>query len=134
VTGDDRAQPVRVLVAEDDPRVRAALRAFLSASPGFEVIADAGTAAAALEMAREQSPSVALVDILLPEARDGLGLLRALTGELGIPAVAISIHGGLRSAALAAGACQFLDKDKAPEVLIAALRAAAPGHPRGQGQ
>jgi DNA-binding NarL/FixJ family response regulator len=127
VTGDERAQPVRVLVAEDDPRVRAALRAFLSASPGVEVVGAAGDAAAALELARDQGPTVALVDVLLPEAADGLALLRALTRELGIPAIAISIHGGLRSAALAAGAHQFLDKDRPPDVLLAALRS-APRH------
>jgi DNA-binding NarL/FixJ family response regulator len=125
VVRDDRAEPVRVLVADDDPRVRTALRTFLSASPGFHVVGVAGNAPAALEMAREQAPSVALVDLLLPDAHDGLGLLRAVTSELRIPAIAISIDGGLRTSALAAGACRFLDKDSPPELLLTALRAAA---------
>ncbi len=125
--GDDGHQPVRVLIVENDHRVRTALRTFLSVSQGFEVIGDAGSAAAALEMARERAPAVALVDVLLPNERDGLGLLHALTGELRIPAVAMSIQGGLRTSALAAGAHQFLDKDSAPELLLAALRAAAAG-------
>lgn len=121
----DRGERVRVLVADDDPRVRTALRTFLSASPGFDVVGVAGTAASAVDMAREQRPNVALVDLLLPEAHDGLGVLRAVTGELRIPAIAISIEGGLRSSALAAGACHFLDKDSAPDLLLSALRAAA---------
>jgi DNA-binding NarL/FixJ family response regulator len=127
VISDDRDQLVRVLIAEDDHRVRAALRSFLSASPGFEVVGDAANAAGALEMARAHAPDIALVDVHLPRARDGFGLLRALTGELGIPVVAISIHGWVGSGALAAGACRFLNKDIAPERLLAALRSAVPG-------
>ena len=117
---------VRVLIVEDDPRVRLALRRFLSEADGFEVVGDAADAVAGLELARERGPAVALVDILLPHAGDGLGLLCSLTGELGIPAVAMSIHGGLRGRALAAGAYRFLDKESAPEHLLAALRAAVP--------
>lgn len=118
----DRGRTVRVLIADDDPRVRAALRAFLSASPGVEVVDVAGDAVTALQLARERLPSVALIDLLLPDAHDGLNLLRAVTGELGIPAVAISIQGGLRGSALAAGATRFVDKASAPEVLLSALR------------
>ena len=114
----------RILIVEDDPRVRTALRAFLSAD-GFEVVGDAATAATALQMARERAPAVVLVDVFMPHAPDGIELLRALTGELRIPAVAISIQGWVRGNALAAGACRFLDKDSAPELLVAALRAAA---------
>ncbi len=125
MTGDDRPRPVRVLIADDDPRVRAALRSFLVASPGFHVTGEAGTAETALDLAREQAPAVALVDVLLPTATDGLGLLRALADDLGIPAVAMSMRGGLRAQALAAGAYQFLDKGCPPELLLAALHATA---------
>jgi DNA-binding NarL/FixJ family response regulator len=125
VIGDNRDLPVRVLIAEDDPRVRTALRNFLSASPGLEIVGDAAGTAAALQIARARAPDVALVDVHLPSSCDGLQLLRALTGELEIPAVAISIHSSARTSALAAGAYQFLDKDSAPELLLAALRVAA---------
>jgi DNA-binding NarL/FixJ family response regulator len=126
VVDDAGDRSVRVLIVEDDARVRLALRRFLSESDGFEVVGDAADAASGLELARERGPSVALVDILLPRAGDGLDLLRSLTGELGIPAVAMSIHGGMRGRALAAGAYRFLDKDSAPEQLLAALRSAVP--------
>ncbi len=122
--GDQMGQ-VRVLIVEDDPRVRTAMRSFLSASADFDVVGDASDAASALEITRELGPAVALVDVLLPAAEDGLRLLRTLTTELGVPAVAISIHGWVRGDALAAGAYRFLDKDSEPELLLTALRAAA---------
>jgi len=125
----DHAQPpIRVLIADDDSRVRAALRTFLCAHPGFAVIGEAGSAATALQLAREHLPTVALVDVFLPEPHDGLGLLRALTGELGIPVVVLSIHSDACDDALAAGAHRFVDKVAAPEALLTALRTAAPGH------
>jgi DNA-binding NarL/FixJ family response regulator len=120
----DRAARIQVLIADDDARVRTALRAFLSALPDFEVIGEAASAAAALQLAREHRPTVALVDVLLPDARDGLDLLRTLTVDFRIPVVAISIEGGMRSSALAAGAYRFLDKDGSPELLVDALLAA----------
>jgi DNA-binding NarL/FixJ family response regulator len=124
VIRDDREQPVRVLVVEDDRRVRAALCGLLSAE-GLKVVGDADTAAAALGLARECTPTVVLVDVLLPDASDGLDLLRVLTAKLRIPTVAISINDWVRSRALAAGAHRFLGKDDPPELLVAALRAAA---------
>ncbi|GAA3203672.1 response regulator transcription factor [Actinocorallia longicatena] len=118
---------VRVLIADDDPRVLGALRAFLSTSSGFTVVASASSAPRAVELARERAPAVALVDVLLPGERDGLRLLRTLSLELRIPAVAISVQSELCGYALAAGAYRFLDKDSSPDVLLATLRAAA-GH------
>jgi DNA-binding NarL/FixJ family response regulator len=124
VSDDNHDQPLRILIVEDDPRVRTALRTFLS-EDGFEIVGDAATAATALQIARERAPAVVLVDVLMPDLPDGIELLRTLTGDLRIPAVAISIHGWVRSDALAAGAYRFLDKDSAPELMVAALRAAA---------
>jgi DNA-binding NarL/FixJ family response regulator len=120
-----RSRPVRVVIVDDDPRVRAALHSFLSTSPELQVVGGAAGAATALDLVRSAVPDVVLVDVHLPEARDGLNLLRALTGELRIPAVAISISGRVRTGALAAGAYRFIGKDSAPERLLGALRAAA---------
>jgi DNA-binding NarL/FixJ family response regulator len=124
VAPDDGEQPVRVLIVEDDPRVRTALRRFLSASDNIEVVGDAGERESALELARQLAPAVALVDVHLPTQSDGLGLVHSLT-DLGVPVVAISIHGSARGSALAAGAEQFLDKDSAPDHMVAALRRTA---------
>jgi DNA-binding NarL/FixJ family response regulator len=120
----DSARPVRILVAEDNPQVRAALRTFVSAHPGFEIVGEAADSFAALQLARVHRPDVALVDVLLPDVGDGLRVLRTLT-ELGVPAVAFSISSGVGGRALAAGAYRFLEKDGSSERLTAALGAAA---------
>ena len=124
-----RALPIRVLIADDDHRVRTALSTLLTTSADFEVVGAAGTADGALTLARKHRPSVALVDMHLPDPADGLGLLRTIAAELHIPAIAISVDGALASNALAAGAAHFFDKDGAAERLISALRsvASAPG-------
>ena len=119
---EEPRERVRVLIADDDHRVRTALSALLTSSSGFDVVGTSATTDGALTLARQHRPTVALVDMLLPEATDGLGLLRAITNELHIPAIAMSIDGGLRRSALAAGATSFFDKDGRADQLVAALR------------
>lgn len=119
----DRRELVRVLIADDDHRVRTALSTLLTSSSGFDIVGTSATTDGALTLARQHRPTVALIDILLPEAPDGLGLLHAITNELHIPAIAMSVDGGLRKGALAAGAASFFDKDGRADQLIAALRA-----------
>lgn len=118
-------EPIRVLIADDDHRVRTALTALLTSSTGFDIVGSSATADNALTLARQHRPMVALIDLLMPEAHDGLGLLRALTDELHIPAIAMSVDGGLRRMALAAGATWFFEKDGGAERLIDKLRAVA---------
>ncbi|MFD8492999.1 response regulator transcription factor [Amycolatopsis sp. NPDC059657] len=122
---DDGAGPARVLIADQDPRVRAALRAFLRAHPGFDVVAEAGSSTAALTLARECGPTVALVDVSQLDKGERLELVRALTGELRIPVVAIGFEGRVRAGALEAGAFRFLDKGSVSELLLPALEQAA---------
>jgi DNA-binding NarL/FixJ family response regulator len=118
-----QGEPIRVLIADDDHRVRTALSALLTGSADFDIVGTSATPDSALALARQHRPTVALIDILLPEAPDGLALLRAITDELHIPAIAMSIDGGLKMSALAAGATRFFDKDSRPDQLIDALRA-----------
>ncbi|HEY4454165.1 MAG TPA: response regulator [Pseudonocardiaceae bacterium] len=117
----DGAEQIRVLIADDDPRVRAALRVFLSANEGFEVVGEAANMAGALELARSCAPTVALVDVYLPGREDGLALLRALNEDLRIPVVAISLDNTACDSALEAGAYRFLAKESVPDLLLDVL-------------
>jgi EAL domain-containing protein (putative c-di-GMP-specific phosphodiesterase class I)/response regulator of citrate/malate metabolism len=58
---------VRVLIAEDDPTVRDALRALIAAEPGLEPVGTAGDAREAIRLAEAERPDVALVDVRMPE-------------------------------------------------------------------
>ncbi|HZI22892.1 MAG TPA: response regulator, partial [Gemmatimonadales bacterium] len=68
----------RILVMEDDPSFRNAVRVVLEAA-GYEVI-EAADGAVGLRLHREQGADLVLVDIFMPE-RDGLEVIRALKIE-----------------------------------------------------
>jgi DNA-binding NarL/FixJ family response regulator len=127
VLSSDENDRIRLLIVDDDHRVRNALGRLLTASTGFLVVGTVDNALAAHEVAEASGPDVALVDVLLPNADDGLGLTSSLTA-VGIPVVAMSIDGGMRRRALAAGAQRFLDKDCDPEAIARALRVAVMQH------
>lgn len=118
---DRRTDDVGVLVVDDDLRVRQALVRLLVAWPGFSVVGVAADAAAAVKTARQQPTTVALVDVLLPDADSGLRLIDALSHEVGAPVIAISAQSSVRAQALAAGAVSFVDKGVSPEYLIGVL-------------
>ena len=115
--------PVRVLVVDDDPRVRAGLAGALGATAGVALVAVTGTPARALAVAAAGRADVALVDALLPTLADGMALVRGLARHL--PVVAISLDGSRRRDALAAGAVAYVEKDGALDDLVATLLQAA---------
>ncbi|HUC35830.1 MAG TPA: EAL domain-containing protein [Acidimicrobiales bacterium] len=61
------AAPVRVLIADDDPRVRRAISQVVSDDPSLELVALATDAAEAVDLASLTRPDVALVDVRMPE-------------------------------------------------------------------
>ncbi len=67
MTDSPAAAPIRVLVVDDHELVRAGLRAMLSAHSDIEIVAEAGTGAQALGMARAHRPDVVLLDARLPD-------------------------------------------------------------------
>ncbi|MFF2650096.1 response regulator [Streptomyces sp. NPDC058045] len=70
-------RPLRVLVADDDPVVRAGLRSLLAGRPDVLVAAEASDGRQALAAARRHRPDAVLLDVRMPGA-DTLGVLRPL--------------------------------------------------------
>ena len=101
----------RVLIVDDHAPFRDAAGRVLSAA-GFEVVAGAPDAAAALRLALELGPDVVLVDVQLPDS-DGFALARQLTARPGAPAVVL-VSGRPRSdygrLVERSGARGFIDK------------------------
>src|SRR5438067_13203354 len=116
---------VRVLIADGDARVRHALRAMIEATPGLTVVGEASTPGQLLDRDAALQPAVILLDFFAQRREEDLALLHTLAQERGRPVVVLSIRGGLRTAALAAGARAFVETGTPPEVLLAALCAAA---------
>lgn len=125
-TRDGRGEPIRVLVVDDDARVRTGLAEALASEADLSVVATADTAATALAYAESTRPSLALVDLLLPDAGAGLSLVGNLSRRPDCGVVAISVRSELRPAALASGALAFVEKGDVDAVLVALRAAAAP--------
>jgi signal transduction histidine kinase len=60
------ADHVRVLIAEDDPSLREAIAELIDTEPGFDLVAAVGDTDAAIAVAAEALPDVALVDVKMP--------------------------------------------------------------------
>jgi DNA-binding NarL/FixJ family response regulator len=120
---------VRVLIADDQPQVRSALRLLLGQEPGVTVVGEAEDAEQALKLATGGQPDLVLLDWELPgqpaaDASAGTGqhLLPALRARRPcLKVVALSGRPEARQAALAAGADAFVSKGDPPEQLLAAL-------------
>lgn len=119
--------PTRVLLVDSDARVRSALRQTIALESDLTVVADAAGADHARLAAERTLPSVALVELLLPDTATGLALVRALTARPGCAVVAMSMRGGLGSAAREAGAVAFVDKGVHIDAVLDAVRAASRG-------
>ncbi|HMM97159.1 response regulator transcription factor [Phycicoccus sp.] len=121
--------PVRVLLADDQPLVRAGLRMILAPEPDLEVVAEAGDGRAAMLAAREHHPDVVLMDVRMPEV-DGIEATRTITRMTDPPRVLVLTTFDLDEVvydALRAGASGFLLKDAPEERLVTAVRVVADG-------
>ena len=108
--GNPRKAPkVRVLIVDDDARVRRALRSLIDSSPDLTVVGEAASTRSAKRLDLALVPDVVVLDLLLPQAPDGMEVLGKLRGR-GRPVVAISQMGELRPQAMVAGAHGFLEK------------------------
>jgi DNA-binding NarL/FixJ family response regulator len=75
---DFRAQPLEVLIVENDKTFSDALSMFLDHDERIHVLGVARDLAAALAQAREQTVDVALIDVRLEQGADGFGVVEAL--------------------------------------------------------
>jgi len=71
------AEPIRVLVVDDDFMVGRIHRDFVNGLPGFEVVGEARTGTEALTLAKERRPDVVLLDVYLPDL-SGIEVLERL--------------------------------------------------------
>jgi DNA-binding NarL/FixJ family response regulator len=133
--GDDRQRPgqvrIRVVVADDQPLMRSALRMCLSPEPDIDVVGEAGDGQETVALAARLRPDVVIMDIRMP-VLDGVAATAVLTagGRDGPTRVLIITAFDLDEyvvEALRAGASGFLVKDATPDELVHAIRVIAAG-------
>ncbi|TRO60451.1 response regulator transcription factor [Streptomyces sp. IB201691-2A2] len=120
---------VRVVLADDQPLVRAALRMVIAETSGLEVVGEAGTGAEAVALAGAERPDVVVMDIRMP-GMDGIEATRLIAeGPGGAQVIMLTtfddddyLYGALR-----AGAAGFLVKDMALDDILDAIRVVATG-------
>jgi len=118
---------ITVLLVDDHELIREGLRRAFEREEGLEVVAEAASVDEAIAMGRKAQPTVAIVDLRLP---DGSGLdvvrtLRAQSADMGI--VVLTMYAGDNQLfdALDAGASAFVPKSAPAEEIVAAARHAA---------
>ncbi|MBP2583321.1 DNA-binding NarL/FixJ family response regulator [Streptomyces sp. PvR006] len=122
-------QPIRVVIADDEPLIRAGIRMILTSDPEIVVVAEAANGREAVEETRAHAADVVLLDIQMP-VLDGLSALPELRRAAPAARVIVLTTFGERDNVLRTlehGGAGFLLKDTAPAELIRAVRAAAAG-------
>jgi DNA-binding NarL/FixJ family response regulator len=123
------AQPIRVLLVDDDELMRAGLAAVLSSDPGIEVVGQASTGRLALERLRAGHPDLVLMDVRMPDL-DGIAATRRLLAadpEIKVIILTTFEQDDYIFGAIDAGASGFLLKRTRPEELLSAIHAVAAG-------
>jgi DNA-binding NarL/FixJ family response regulator len=125
MTGD----PIRVLLADDDPLFRSTVRELMDATPGLRVVAEAGTGREAVALAATGRPDVVLMDVRMPDL-DGIAATAQITAAVRAPRLLVLTTFDLDDyvyRALRAGASGFVLKDITPPRLLDAVHTVAAG-------
>jgi DNA-binding NarL/FixJ family response regulator len=116
---------LRVVIADDQPMMRAGFKAVLEASGDIQVVAEAATGEEAVQAATAHAPDVVLMDIRMPDM-DGIEATRRLPRQRVLILTTFGLDEYIISA-LRAGASGFLLKDAPTHEVLAAVRAVAAG-------
>lgn len=121
---------VRVAIADDHAIVREGLKALLSATEGYVLVAEAGTGADAVRCAVLDKPDVLVLDIHLPDISgiDVINQLNRVAPDVAILMLTMDDTHPTVVAAMSAGANGYLLKGADPDDVLRALAAVVHGH------
>ncbi|WP_374778044.1 response regulator transcription factor [Streptomyces sp. NBC_01310] len=120
---------IRILIADDEPMIRAGVRAVLATDPGITVVAEAADGHQAVQLVQRHRPHVAVLDIRMPgtDGIDAAAEIRRTVPATGVVMLTTFGEDEYILRALGEGATGFLIKSGEPEELIAGVRAVADG-------
>ena len=113
---------LRILLADDQERVRYGLRALLRQQPGWKVIGEAENAKDLLTLAEVLTPDLVLLDWNLPDMPGEKVLFSLRTIFKDIPVIVLSGQIEVNHAALEAGANAFFSKSNSPDQLVETIQ------------
>ena len=113
---------MRILLADDQERVRYGLRALLRQQPGWKVVGEAESAKQLFALVLVMDPDLVLLDWDLPDepGKNVLLSLRRMCHNL--PVIVLSGQIEVKNAALEAGANAFLSKSSSPDQLLETIQ------------
>jgi DNA-binding NarL/FixJ family response regulator len=117
---------LRVLISDDDPMIRDALRDVLEAEPDIEVVGTAGDADEAIELAGEHAPAVVVLDVRMPGGGGPRAAREILRRRPGTRILAFSAYddSGTVAEMMRAGSVEYLLKGASNTEIVAAVRRA----------
>ena len=120
LTGDSAPGDTHILIVDDDPSLRALVRAFLI-QEGY-VVSEAADGPAMRAILAHQPVDIIVLDVMMP-GEDGLSIARSLAGQQDAGIIMVSALGteGDRITGLEMGADDYLPKPLSPCELLAEL-------------
>ena len=121
--------PIRVLIVDDHPMIRAGLTATIDPEADMTVVGSASTGREGVEQYRLHQPDVMLIDLKMPDM-GGVDAIRAIRGEFpSAKIIVVSTYQGDEDIyrALEAGAVTYLLKDTLAEKMVGIVREVAGG-------
>lgn len=118
---------ISVVIADDHPLARLAVRSYLELEGDFEVLAEGETGEEAVALVRQERPDLVLLDYQMP-VLDGMSAAREISEafpEVGIVMLTAQDEGGVAREAAGAGVWGFVRKSDPPGVLADILRRVA---------
>ncbi|HEV3065287.1 MAG TPA: response regulator transcription factor [Chthoniobacterales bacterium] len=115
---------IKVVIVDDHPLFRERLAQLINHEPDMEVTGESDTAEDAIQLIRNRSPDLAIIDITL-KGSSGLELIKSIKAlSIGVPVLVLSMHEESLYAerALHAGATGYITKHQAADEVLSAIR------------
>lgn len=119
----DISRPIQILLADDNTRVREAVRRLLESDPRFRICGEAGTGVEAVRASKDLRPDVAVLNIAMPEMNgfDAARMIRSIHPRSAIVILSSRKNRQFEAEARRVGAQAFVSKSDAAAELANAI-------------